>query len=279
MKSFPSYYIVFLLSFLLLLGVSLGEATPAQLPINETAEIKFKSDLAIYYDPPSGTVSPTALGIYVWSNFPTSKIYYELLTKKVPDINSTFATADRPYIQVDTPFKAPRDRTIVLIAVYEDLKGQLWRSRVYYVNYFVEASARPNSFGYLIPGVESGGKFIQIGLEAKASARAQAAGAQEFADFGSTRGYGTYLKQVKSLNLTEIDEDLNGFEGGFCYNQSTAGPFYGLLIPFYNGVVRTLFFFSCPKSIVSLLFFFFLFPPTIIGFLWKSCSNQSSKHE
>jgi hypothetical protein len=205
--------IVFLL--LVLLPVSLAQSAEDLLPINETSTIQFKPDISIYYDPPSGTVSPTALGIYVWSNYPTSKIYYELLTGKVPDINSTYATSAKPYIQVDTGFRVPRNRTVILIAVYEDDHGQLWHSKVVTLHYFVEAAARPNSFGYLIPGVESQGKFIQVALEVKATVRAQAAGSQEFADFFSTRGFGTYSSQVTALDLTAIDPDLNGFEGGF----------------------------------------------------------------
>ena len=229
------------------------------LPINETAGILLNPNITIHYDPPPGTVSPTALGIYVWSNIPTAKIYYTLFSGQFPNINSSHATAYRPYIQVDTPFKAPRNRTINLIAVYTDAKGNTWRSEMVQLHYFVEAAARPYSFGYLIPGVESGGMFVQFQLEVAASARAQAAGAQEFADFFSKRGYGTYPNQVQGLNLLRIDPDLNGFEGGFtckfyprvffCIfilitvvadNASHYGGYYGILIPYYNGRVRSL---------------------------------------
>ena len=49
----------------------------------------------------------------------------------------------------------------------------------------------------------------------KAKARAQTAGGQEFADFYSHLGYGTYANQTHALHLPDIDPDLNGFEGGF----------------------------------------------------------------
>ena len=43
--------------------------------------------------------------------------------------------------------------------------------------------------------------------------RAQAAGGQEFADFATELGVGTYKNQARPLELPSIDPDLNGFEG------------------------------------------------------------------
>jgi len=44
------------------------------------------------------------------------------------------------------------------------------------------------SFGYFVPGVESGGNFVRVGLEMKALARAQLVGGQEYADFFTNLG-------------------------------------------------------------------------------------------
>lgn len=48
-----------------------------------------------------------------------------------------------------------------------------------------------------------------------ATARAQASGSQEFADYFSKYGYGTYKDQVQQLHLPSLDPDLDGFEGGY----------------------------------------------------------------
>ena len=81
------------------------------------------------------------------------------------------------------------------------------------MHYVVESSDRPNSFGFLVPGVESKGVysfyyslthslthskgiFLRVGLEMKAAARAQTAGGQEFADFNTKLATGTYEDQV-----------------------------------------------------------------------------------
>lgn len=57
-------------------------------------------------------------------------------------------------------------------------------------------------------------KFV---LEAVATARATT-GSQEFADFFNSNGIGTYLSQIRALQLTQLDPDLTGFEGGFPSN-------------------------------------------------------------
>lgn len=48
-----------------------------------------------------------------------------------------------------------------------------------------------------------------------ATARAQVVGQQEFADFYTELGLGTYEKQIQALHLPSLDPDLLGFEGGY----------------------------------------------------------------
>ena len=63
--------------------------------------------------------------------------------------------------------------------------------------------------------METDGYFTRLGIEMSAAARAQLAGGQEFADFATDLGIGTYSDQLRLLHLPTIDKDLNGFEGGF----------------------------------------------------------------
>lgn len=79
-------------------------------------------------------------------------------------------------------------------------------------------------------------KFV---LENVASARATTT-SQEFADFYSTNGIGTYEGQVRPMKLINIDPDLTGFEGGFPTNTSTE-KYHGYLIPYHNGRVPALY--------------------------------------
>ena len=90
-----------------------------------------------------------------------------------------------------------------------------------------------HSYGFLVPGVETAGYFTRMGIEESAAARAQLAGGQEFADFGTELGIGTYANQLRLLHLPSIDSDLNGFEGGFSGN--TNGKNYGYIVPHHNG--------------------------------------------
>ncbi len=71
------------------------------------------------------------------------------------------------------------------------------------------------SFGFFVPGLHGGGYFARVGLEMESKARAQLAGGQEFADFNTTLGIGTYQDQLRLIHLPSIDPDLIGFEGGF----------------------------------------------------------------
>jgi hypothetical protein len=213
------YLVYFLLLFLIYLSsfslvIQSASVIPTLKPINQTEGITFLRNITVYYDPPSGTVSTTALGVYVWSNYPNTRIYYDVLGG-LPNFNSSYADSSRPYIQLDTPFGVKRNRTLTLIALYTDTKGVSFHSVHHFLRYYVEGASRPNSYGYMIPGVESGGYFLQLTMEVAATARAQAAGSQEFADFFSDLGYGTYRTQISALHLPTIDPDLNGFEGGF----------------------------------------------------------------
>ncbi len=88
------------------------------------------------------------------------------------------------------------------------------RSELLTLEYIVEGSARPYSYGFLVPGIESGGYFVRFAMEVAGVARAQAAGGQEFADFFTDLGIGTYATQIDALNLMAMG-NLTGFEGGF----------------------------------------------------------------
>lgn len=172
------------------------------------------STFEVYFDPPNGTASPTAMGIYVSTNLEPSRVYYDLLGNS-PTLNSSYATAAAPYITVTTPFGVGRNRTIILVGTYTDNRGTIYRSKKITLYYFIEATARPNSYGYFVPGTESSGYFVQVKLEESAIARPQSATTQEFANFFSNLGIGTYNTQVTAISLTNIDPDLEGFEGGF----------------------------------------------------------------
>lgn len=180
------------------------------------------SDLTIFIDPPEGHSSPAALGVFVRASDPEAVVYYDEQGGNPKLLTTNNLTYDSPYLQLDTPFKASRNRTITFIArlrVITEVAGveetNYYVSEIVTRHFFVEGSARALSYGHLVPGVESGGFFVSFGLEMAATARAQVAGGQEFADFNTTLGIGTYLNQVAALNLTKIDTDLTGFEGGF----------------------------------------------------------------
>lgn len=192
--------------------VQIQDSTSTGRTIEDT--LPLLPELEVFYDPPNGTDCPTALGIYAWTHYPTANIYYDV-TGASPTLNSSFVTQESPYLTVVTPFKGLRGRVVSMIAVYTSLEGVTYRSKLYKLHYNVESSSRPNSYAYLVPGVESGGYFIQIRLEEIAAARPQSSTTQEFADFFAELGIGTYSSQVSPLKLTDMDADLTGFEGGF----------------------------------------------------------------
>lgn len=195
-------------------GVLVKDSLPDVTTLNQ--------DLTIFIDPPEGHSSPAALGVFVRPSDPDAIVYYDEQGDD-PELSGDNAlTYNSPYLQLDTPFKASRNRTISFIARLKITTEVLGVNVITYEisekvirHFFVEGSARALSYGHLVPGVESGGYFVSFGLEMAATARAQVAGGQEFADFNTTLGIGTYLHQVEALNLTGIDRDLTGFEGGF----------------------------------------------------------------
>lgn len=205
--------------------------------ISNSSSIRTDPELILYIDPPNGHSSPAALGVFVRANDPDAIIYWEELGDS-PSLDSTNPlTYNTPYIQLDTPFKASRNRTLKVIAVVTDEEGALTRSEEITMNYFVEGTARPYSYGFLVPGIESGGYFLRYGIEIAATARAQVAGGQEFADFFTNLGIGTYSTQIKTLDLLSIDPELTGFEGGFPGTESftcVSSPFIFILIPTSN---------------------------------------------
>ena len=115
---------------------------------------------------------------------------------------------------------------------------ETFRSEQHTLYYIIEANARPNAYGFLVPGVESSGYFLKFVIEQKAAARAQVAGGQEFADFYTDLGVGTYEGQIIPMRLPDLMPDLTGFEGGYSVN-CTNGKHYGILVPgsMFTGVV------------------------------------------
>jgi hypothetical protein len=208
---------VIILVFLLFLRLT----TPTT--ILENSEIVYDNSFELQYDPPNGYFSNTALAVHVFvvPDKENLKIYYEVDGNK-PTLSSSFATFDKPYIQLTTPFGYGRLRNLTIVAVYESEFG-IFRSAQHALHYYVEASARPSSYAFLVPGLESNGAFLGLGIEMNASARAQivtaggsvGTGTNEFADFFSYLGIGTYEGQTFPLNLSAIDPQLVGFEGGF----------------------------------------------------------------
>lgn len=222
-------------------GAGLGHRMLVADSIMTSTSFTYLSTLELHYDPPIGTSSPTALGVFFWSNLDGVKFYYETDEVDVPvpaeiTLDSSYASSTQPYVALETLFKGSRNRTLSVVGVWIDENGRSWRTDQHTLKYFVEASARPFSYGYLVPGIESSGYFLQVTLEVKGSARAQAAGSQEFSDFFTNLGIGTYATQIQALPLLGIDADLQGFEGGFAFNTSS-GEHFGLLIPYHNGQV------------------------------------------
>lgn len=213
--------------------------------IVSSADFVLDPTITLLYDPPSGSFSPTALGVYVQVTNPlytqSAKIYYEfevinaystslVIIPQNPTLASKSCGFSNPYIHMNTPFGARRNRTLTIVAVVDgkrSLQHTMW--------YIIEADSRPDAFGFLVPGVETSGYFVKFIIEMSAAARAQAAGGQEFADFYTASGVGTYQGQLYPLPLSKLDPDLTGFEGGFSVNCS-ATQHYGILVPFHNGM-------------------------------------------
>jgi hypothetical protein len=245
--SFLSYYKAYDVSSFVEVQVDLTEGPQSRnlrdlsnLIVNLTSIIEDDS-IQLIYDPPSGHFSPTALGVYVEVvDLPSALVYYSF-DDFGPSLSNSYATFTSPYIQVDTPFAASRVRPLTIVAVYRDPVLGDRRSKQHKLTYSVESLSRPSSYAYFIPGIESSGYFLRVGLEEVATARAQIVGNQEFADFfnrGSKGTLGTYRKQIQALHLPTLDPDLIGFEGGYAVNIS-GNRYYGILVPYHNGQVST----------------------------------------
>lgn len=218
-------YITILFTIISINFYSAAVAAAATSSIIHDPNIQHSSTLSIIYDPPNNHMEPSAISVFARGSDPISVIYYELdsdgTTCNDPTTSSNMITYSTPYIEVKTLFKGKRNRILKLIAVIlNDVTGiPIYRSQQYELNYIVEGGDRPYSYGFLVPGTESNGYFLRFRIQVPATARAQSASGQEFADFFSYLGYGTYpstpYPQIKALNLVNIDPDLQGFEGGF----------------------------------------------------------------
>ena len=211
-----SLFFLIILSLCAVVVFSNIESTPI---IDLIPPIPESLDFKLFVDPPDGFSSPAALGVFVHSNIPSADMYYAV-DGALPTLGGSKVTRESPYISLDTPFGKGRQRVITIVAVATVADGII-RSKQYSWSYYIEGSSRPSGYGFLVPGVESGGYFVGMGLEMNATARAQSSGSnaaiggQEFADFFAHLGVGTYNKQITPLKLVDIDPDLTGFEGGF----------------------------------------------------------------
>ena len=139
-------------------------------PISRIPNIIPSTSLKLMWDPPSGHFSHTTLALYVEATFPDALVFYEFAMLE-PNITSPVAVTGSPYIQLQTPFEgilvSPallRNLTITLVAVR--MKDNIfYRSQIQVLHYFVEGQARKNSYGFLVPGVETSGKFVRFKLE------------------------------------------------------------------------------------------------------------------
>lgn len=173
-----------------------------------------KVTLKLHVLPGDGYFSPTALGIFLRAESSASRVYYTL-DGTAPTLQGSRVLYSAPYVHVDTPYKVSRRRRLRAVAAEVGVDGFLYRSEEVDYRYVIEASDRPDAFGFFVPGVEGSGYFVRLGIEIAAAARAQVSGNQEFADFNTTLGLGPYSTQLRLLHLPSIDPDLLGFEGGF----------------------------------------------------------------
>lgn len=114
--------------------------------INQTIIERRFAQLTVLVDPPDGAMSPSALGVFARANSETATIYYTL-DGSSPTLQSDSLAYTGPYIHIDTPFLAPRNRILTLIAVdYDILADKYYKSEQRVFNYSVEATARPNRY-------------------------------------------------------------------------------------------------------------------------------------
>ena len=208
--------------------------------ISSDSDIQLDSSVELTYDPPNNASVPHALGVYVFCGNEDGRIYYETedgSSPVDPTTSSDYATRSAPYIHMDSPFGSTRNRILSIVCVWT-IDEEVFRSEQHTLYYIVEAGARPKAFGFLVPGIESDGYFLKFVIEQKAAARAQVAGGQEFSDFYTELGVGTYEGQFIPMRLSDLMPELAGFEGGYSVN-CTNGKHYGILVPNHNGSLFT----------------------------------------
>lgn len=136
--------------------------------INADTNIVFDNKLTVIYDPPDLHFEPTALGVFTRASNRLARIYYEVgmfeAPRVNPRLNSSYATFASPYIQLDTPYLASRNKVLSFIAVVDNGNGVLTKSQQYNLKYYVEAAQRPKSYAFLVPGVETRGYFVRVCL-------------------------------------------------------------------------------------------------------------------
>ena len=133
-------------------------------PILSDNTISVDHSLTVFVEPPSGASCPTALGVFVRASVADAIIYYVIYDKlyaytDITSATTTYATYKKPYIQIDTPYLAPRTRHLQLVAVSGNK-----RSVAYNLTYYVEAGSRPYSYAFFVPGLESSAYFLKVGL-------------------------------------------------------------------------------------------------------------------
>lgn len=238
--------------------------------VQDDASLRYvPGELTLLVDPPTGAFSPTALGVFAQATSPTAILFYTIqwavlgdtvvpvsypqyntISKMsgfvqtsdgltlVPNTTTYVAYNNTPYIHINTPYAKGRNVVVCIIAVDWDIvEEEYFRSAEYKFDYIVEATDRQKAYGFFVPGPETTGHFVSFSIEMKAAARAQSAGGQEYADFFSDLGIGTYPDQVVPLHLPSVVPNLTnleGYEGGFAVNM-TNGRHYGILVPYHNG--------------------------------------------
>jgi hypothetical protein len=90
-------------------------------------------------------------------------------------------------------------------------------------------------YGYFVPSYNRAlgysGKFTRLDLGAPGPP-------PDFANFQTRLGQGAYEGQLRVLDLTHIDDELRGFQGGFAVEAPRAHNTmanFGFLVPFFNG--------------------------------------------
>jgi len=108
------------------------------------------------------------LGVFVrCDSNPQAIIHYEISYTGIFQYslteNSPYVTYDSPYISINTPFGEIPQRTLIVQAVFTDPITQVkTKSLMRNFTYHVEAAARPASFFFLVPGIESGGCLMRF---------------------------------------------------------------------------------------------------------------------